>query len=67
MQQNDIFGNNTQNAVASESVVSTNNVQIAVEDVKKVVKEYQEKGYSVSFEEVDLDREIQLIVKFNKN
>ena len=34
---------------------------------KKVVKEYQEKGYSVSIEELDLDREIQLIVKFNKN
>ena len=64
---NDIFGNNNQNAVAAESVVSTNNVQIAVEDVKKVVKEYQEKGYSVSIEELDLDREIQLIVKFNKN
>ena len=64
---NDLFGNNTQNAVASENVISSNNVQVAVEDVKKVVKEYQEKGYSVSIEELDLDREIQLIVKFNKN
>ena len=64
---NDLFGNNNQNAVASENVISSNNVQIAVEDVKKVVRDYQEKGYSVSIEELDLDREIQLIVKFNKN
>ena len=64
---NDLFGNSNQNAVASDNVISSNNVQIAVEDVKKVVKDYQEKGYSVSIEELDLDREIQLIVKFNKN
>ena len=64
---NDLFGNSNQNAVASENVISSNNVQLAVEDVKKVVKDYQEKGYSVSIEELDLDREIQLIVKFNKN
>lgn len=65
---NDLFGSSSnQNAINSDSVVSTNNVQLAVNDVKDVIKSYQEKGYTVTVEELDLDREIQLIVKFNKN
>lgn len=63
----DLFGSSTQNAVATDNVISSNNVQVAVEDVKNVIKSYQEKGYAVSVEELDLDREIQLIIKFNKN
>lgn len=63
----DLFGSSTQNAVATDNVISSNNVQVAVEDVKNVIKLYQEKGYAVSVEELDLDREIQLIIKFNKN
>ena len=63
---NSLFGS-TQNAVYTDSVISSNNVQVAVSDVKDVIRSYQEKGYSVTIEEVDLDREIQLIVKFNKN
>ena len=63
-----LFGlNTTQNEVASSDVVTTNNVQVAVADVRDVVKSYQEKGYTISIEELDLDREIQLIIKFNKN
>ncbi|MBE6150594.1 MAG: ParB/RepB/Spo0J family partition protein [Firmicutes bacterium] len=65
---NDLFGGSSnQNAINNESVVSTSNVQLAVNDVKDVIKSYQEKGYTVTVEELDLDREIQLIVKFNKN
>ncbi len=65
---NDLFGSSSnQNAINSDSVVSTNNVQLAVNDVKDVIRSYQEKGYTVTVEELDLDREIQLIVKFNKN
>lgn len=65
---NDLFGSSSnQNAINNESVVSTSNVQLAVNDVKEVIKSYQEKGYTVTVEELDLDREIQLIVKFNKN
>lgn len=65
---NDLFGSSSnQNAVNSDSVVSANNVQLAVNDVKDVIRSYQEKGYTVTVEELDLDREIQLIVKFNKN
>ncbi len=65
---NDLFGNNNQTAVATDNVVtSNNNVQVAVEDVKNVIKSYQDKGYNVSVEELNLDNEIQLIVKFNKN
>ena len=63
---NSLFGS-TQNAVYTDSVISSNNVQVAVSDVKDVIRSYQEKGYSVTIEELDLDREIQLIVKFNKN
>ena len=48
-------------------MVTANNVQVAVAEVKDVIKTYQEKGYTISVEELDLDREIQLIVKFNKN
>lgn len=63
-----LFGpSTTQNEVAATEVVSTNNVQVAVAEVKDVIKSYQEKGYTISIEELDLDREIQLIVKFNKN
>lgn len=61
-----LFGT-TQNAVNNDTVLSSNNVQVAVNDVKNVIKSYQEKGYIVTVEELDLDREIQLIVKFNKN
>ena len=61
-----LFGNN-QNAVNSDTILSSNNVQVAVSDVKNVIKSYQDKGYNVTVEELDLDREIQLIVKFNKN
>lgn len=65
---NDLFGSSSnQNAINNESIVSTSNVQLAVNDVKDVIKSYQEKGYTVTVEELDLDREIQLIVKFNKN
>ena len=63
-----LFGSSTtQNEVTSSDVVTTNNVQVAVADVRDVVKSYQEKGYTISIEELDLDREIQLIIKFNKN
>lgn len=63
---NDLFGT-TQNAVNSDSMISTNNVQVAVEEVKNTIRTYQDKGYKVTIEELDLDQEIQLIVKFNKN
>ena len=63
-----LFGTSTtQNEIAANDVVTTNNVQVAVAEVKDVIKTYQEKGYTISVEELDLDREIQLIVKFNKN
>jgi len=63
-----LFGSSTtQNEVTSQDVVTTNNVQVAVAEVRDVVKSYQEKGYTISVEELDLDREIQLIVKFTKN
>lgn len=63
---NDLFGSN-QNAVNTDSIISTNNVQVIVEEVKNNIKTYQDKGYKVTIEELDLDQEIQLIVKFNKN
>lgn len=63
-----LFGpGTTQNEVAANDMVTANNVQVAVAEVKDVIKTYQEKGYTISVEELDLDREIQLIVKFNKN
>ena len=63
-----LFGpSTTQNEVAANDMVTANNVQVAVAEVKDVIKTYQEKGYTISVEELDLDREIQLIVKFNKN
>ena len=63
-----LFGSSaTQNEVTNTDFVSSNNVQVAVADVRDVVKSYQEKGYTISIEELDLDREIQLIIKFNKN
>lgn len=65
---NSLFGSNTnQNINNNELTISVNNVQNAVNDVRNVIKSYQEKGYTVSVEELDLDREVQLIVKFNKN
>ena len=63
---NSLFGSN-QNAVNSDTVISSSNVQGAVSEVRDVIKSYQDKGYSVTIEELDLDREIQLIIKFNKN
>ena len=63
---NSLFVNN-QNAINSDNVLSANNVQIAVNDVKDVIKSYQEKGYTITVEELDLDREVHLIIKFNKN
>ena len=63
-----LFGSSTtQNEVTSSDVVTTNNVQVAVEEVKNTIRTYQDKGYKVTIEELDLDQEIQLIVKFNKN
>lgn len=63
-----LFGpSTTQNEINNEDIVSSNNVQVAVAEVRDVVKKYQEKGYTISVEELDLDREIQLIVKFTKN
>jgi len=59
--------NNNQNEINNDSLISTNNIQVAVSGVRDVVKSYQDKGYIVSIEELDLDREIQLIIKFNKN
>ena len=45
---NDLFGSSSnQNAVNSDSFVSANNVQLAVNDVKDVIRTYQEKGYTV--------------------
>lgn len=63
----DFVGNNNQNAVNNDAMISSNNVQVAVEDIKKVVQSYKDKGYTVSIEELNLDREIQLIIKLNKN
>jgi len=65
---NSLFGQSSnQNAVSTDNFISTNNVQLAIDDVKKVINNYKEKGYGITIEELDLDREIQLIVKFNKD
>ena len=66
-EKNDSLFINNQNAINSDNVLSANNVQIAVNDVKDVIKSYQEKGYTITVEELDLDREVHLIIKFNKN
>ena len=63
----DVLGNNNQNAVNNDNVIAANNIQVVVNDVKDVIKSYQEKGYSINLMELDLDREIQLVIKINKN
>lgn len=67
---NDSLNNNinsNQSAVNSSNVIVSNNIGVAVNDIKNVVKLYQDKGYSINLLELDLDREIQLVIKFNKN
>ncbi len=48
------------------SPLNNNDVNLAVADVKNVIKSYQDKGYRVSIEELNLDGEIQLNIKFSK-
>ncbi len=63
-----LFGSNPNNSsMIADSMVSSNSVTKAVQDVKDVIKACQDKGYKVSVEELNLDNEIQLIVKFNKD
>ena len=57
----EIIAKDKNNPLSWEAIVAKE----AGKDVKDVIKSYQEKGYTVTVEELDLDREIQLIVKFN--
>lgn len=44
-----------------------NDINLAVSDIKNLINTYQGKGYKVTVEELNLDNQVQLIVKFDKN
>ena len=44
-----------------------NDINLAVSEVKNLINTYQGKGYRVTVEELNLDNQVQLIVKFDKN
>ncbi len=53
--------------VKTDSIIEESNNREVVDKIRSVVDEYKSKGINISCEELDLDREVQIIIKVNKD
>jgi len=68
--KNDSLMNETNSSFAevkTDSIIEESNNREVVEKIRNIVDEYKNKGINISCEELDLDREVQLIIKVNKD